>query len=198
MAKGKKDPDNKKKAESAKKSRNIKNQNQSKDTGYCGLTWVGAGYQFVSVVRVIKKISDRAHPASYVKSAKDNLLMPIVKRNCPELTQDIVGGAIEVIEFIISPTRYVLNVVSYTVAEATGELIKKNYTIKHPELRAGIDVVFSEAAYQTVDKISSSSQSQNTLLRFFNNNVKRGYPKLFSNNAPLMSTAKSMQFRSKL
>ncbi|MBX9586224.1 MAG: hypothetical protein K2X50_03095 [Gammaproteobacteria bacterium] len=198
MAKDKKDSDNKKKAESAKKSPKIKSQNQSKDSGYCGLTWVGAGYQFVSLVRIIRKISDRAHPASYVKSAKDNLVMPIVKRNCPELTQDIVGGAIEIIEFIISPTRYVLNIVSYTVAEATGELIKKNYTIKHPELRAGIDVVFSEAAYQAVDKISSSSQSQNKVLRFFNNNIKRDYTQSSSNGALLKSIATNVQFRSKL
>lgn len=198
MAKNKKDPDDKKKAVSVKKSPKIKNQNQSKEAGYCGLTWVGAGYQFVSLVRIIRKISDRAHPASYAKSAKDNLIMPIVKTNCPELTQDIVGGAIEIIEFIISPTRYVLNIISYTVAEATGELIKKNYAIKHPELRAGIDVVFTEAAYQAVDKISSSSQNQNKLLRFFNNNIKRDYAQSFSNVAPLKSIATNVQFRSKL
>ncbi len=180
MAKDKKDSDNKKKAESAKKSPKTKIQNQSANAGICNLTWVGTGYQCVSIVRIVRKISDRAHPASYVKSAKDNLVMPIVKRNCPELTQDIVGAATEIIEFIISPTRYILNIVSYTVAQATGELIKKNYTIKHPELRAGIDVVFSEAAYQTVDKISSS--------RFFNGKIKQ--------NSAQSST--NMQFRSKM
>ena len=191
MAKDKKNPDNnnKKKAEGDKKSPKTKNKNPSRDAGCCHLTWVATGYQFISIVRIIRKISDRAHPASYVKSAKDNLIMPIVKRNCPELTQDIVGAATEVIEFIISPTRYMLNIVSYTVAETTGELIKKNYSIRHPELRAGVDVVFSEAAYQSVDKIFSSSVMKNRALSFFKSNANRDYGQ---------STASHFQFRSKL
>ncbi len=189
MAKDKKISENKKKADGAKKSSKSKNNSQSINAGCCHLTWIAAGYQFVSIVRIVRKISDRAHPASYLKSAKDNLIMPIVKRNCPEFTQDIVGAATEVIEFIISPTRYILNIVSYTVADTTGELIKNNYSITHPELRAGVDVVFSEAAYQVVDKITRSSDTKSNLLQFFKSNSKR------DSSQPIASP---FQFRGKL
>ncbi len=197
MAKNRKEYEKKnKKTKSSKKSQTPEGKTQPSKDEKCCLTWVGTAYHCLSIVRIIRKASDRVHPASYAKSAKDNLIMPIVKRNCTELTQDLVGGVSEIIEFIISPTRYILNIVSYTIAESTGEIIKKNYAITHPELRAGIDVIFSESAYQAVDKISGLSDKRHLFSRFFNASNKCDNKTVGS--SPVKTIAQNMRFRPKL
>lgn len=198
MAKNQKESEKKKNLKSSKKSRASKGKTHSEKDEKCCLTWVGVAYQCISIVRVIRGVTDRAHPASYAKSAKDNLIMPIVKRNCDELTQTVVGRVAEIVEFVISPTRYILNIVSYTVAESTGEVIKKNYSISHPELRAGVDVVFSESAYQAVNKVSCWSGKQSGLLRFFGANNKVKCENNTATSSALISFAQNMRLRSKL
>lgn len=130
-------------------------------------TWVEMTYNLSAVVRVSQKILNGAHPASYFKMAKDRIGMPLLEKYTSETVQNIAFLTSEVVECVISPPVYAVNKATAIVANLSGSAIKDRLNIRHPELRAIVDVTCKEAAHQATHQFIKVSKTPKEGFRFF-------------------------------
>lgn len=130
-------------------------------------TWVATVYQWGSVIRVGNQILNCAHPASYFKLAKDNIAMPLAQMHCSNTTKNMVFLTTEIIECTISPTIYTVNKVVHLISKISSVAVKISFKVRSPELRAVVDVAFTEAAYQTTNRLFTDLNKNRTCPGFF-------------------------------
>jgi hypothetical protein len=172
MSKDKKETKRKKQSSAGKNSTSKKNEPKKqlppgKAPENMTDTWVGTAYRCGAILRVGQRMLAFSHPATYVKLAKDHIGLPIAQSIFTDSAQDSLYIAGEVIEFVISPTTYVVNKIGDLMTSTSGEVIKNCYNIKHPEARAAVDILCTEAARKTTTRLFSSMRDNHGSSVFF-------------------------------
>jgi dihydroorotate dehydrogenase len=153
--------------EKGPKQKAVATKNQPKAPQPQSATWVATVYQWGSVIRVGNRILNCAHPASYFKLAKDNIAMPLARMHCSDSTKNRVFLTTEIIECAISPTIYTVNKVVHLISKVSSAAVKVCFNVRSPEIKAAVDVAFSEAAYQTTNRLFTDLNKNRSCPGFF-------------------------------
>lgn len=93
--------------------------------------------------------------------------MPLAQKYFNDTAQILTFWTGEIIECAVSIPFYATNKVASMYSRALAEAIKNGLKIEHPEIKASIDVIFTEVAHQATNRVLKSPQKNPACSVFF-------------------------------